>query len=299
MILYPPASEATPRTLPRDGESAHANGGERPNDHDGKWTWNHTAQTLVVDARQTTSRSSIIPIAKDLCHTTHQSTNGLETIARQDAADMACLCRGEDEAMARLMRRHAARLHGVIARMLKDWNEATDVVDETFVKVYQHRQRFNLEARFTTWLYTIALNLARNRLRHRARQPEIVSLEELDEDELESQQRVPAREPAPDVHLEHEEEMRCIEDSLTALPPQLRDPVRLFAYDELSQIEIGSLLHCSAKAVESRLYHARKQLRADFERFLHPQADLFPKWAAPNNGSANQTANVGNRFRQP
>jgi RNA polymerase sigma factor (sigma-70 family) len=89
--------------------------------------------------------------------------------------------------------------------------------------------------------------------------------------------------------LEHEEEMRCIEDSLTALPPQLRDPVRLFAYDELSQIEIGSLLHCSAKAVESRLYHARKQLRADFERFLH----------APNNGSANQTANVGNRFRQP
>ena len=189
---------------------------------------------------------------------------------------MACLCRDEDEAMTRLMRRHATRLHGVIARMLKDWNEATDVVDEAFIRVYRHRHRFDFQARFTSWLYTIAFNLARNRLRHRARQPEIISLEELNEEELESQQCVPLREAAPDVRLEHEEEMRGLEDALAALPPQLRESVRLFAYDELSQIQIGSLLQCSAKAVESRLYHARKQLRADFERFLHPRISVCP-----------------------
>ena len=233
-------------------------------------------QTLVVDARQADSRFPILQIGNDSRSTPGRTANGQEAIARLDAADMACLCRDEDEAMTRLMRRHAQRLHSVIARMLKDWNEATDVVDEAFIRVYRHRHRFDLQARFTTWLYTIAFNLARNRLRHRARQPEIVSLEELDEEELESQQRIPAREPAPDVRLEHEEEMRSLEDSLAALTPQLRESVRLFAYDELSQIEIGGLLHCSAKAVESRLYHARKQLRADFERFLHPRISVCP-----------------------
>jgi RNA polymerase sigma factor (sigma-70 family) len=275
LILSP--SDTATRTLDQNGKSVSpANGSEHLNGHEAKWTWSHTTQTLAVDARQTGSRSSILPVEKNLCVTPGQSTNGQEAIARLDAADMACLCRDEDEAMTRLMRRHAQRLHSVIARMLKDWNEATDVVDEAFIRVYRHRHRFDLQARFTTWLYTIAFNLARNRFRHRARQPEIISLEELDEEELESQQRVTAREPAPDVRLEHEEEMRGMEDSLAALPPQLREPVRLFAYDELSQIEIGSLLHCSAKAVESRLYHARKQLRADFERFLHPRISVGP-----------------------
>jgi RNA polymerase sigma factor (sigma-70 family) len=199
--------------------------------------------------------------------------DGQATITEQDAADMASLCRDDDEAMTRLMRRHAPRLRCVIARMLKDWTEAADVVDEAFIRVYRHRQRFDLQARFTTWLYTIAMNLARNRLRHRARQPEIVSLEELSEDELESQQRVPAREPAPDVRLEHEEAARQLEDSFADLPPQLREPLQLFACDELSQIEIASLFHCSAKAIESRLYHARKRLRADFARILQPRPD--------------------------
>ena len=185
---------------------------------------------------------------------------------------MACLCRDEDAAMTRLMDRHALHLHGVIARILHDWAEAGDVVDETFIRVHRHRQRFDLRARFTTWLYIIALNLARNRLRHRARQPEFVPLEEMTETELESQELF-APEPAPDEGLEHEEVMQGLEESFTALPPLLRESLLLFAYEELSQNEIGERLHCSSKAVESRLYHARKQLRADFERFLRPRPD--------------------------
>lgn len=228
------------------------------------WTQNRVNGNEALATTATNNQAVILHIRPAAGHT---------TTAEQDAGDMAALCCNDDEAMTRLMRRHAPRLHKVIARMLRDWAEAADVVDEAFLRVYRYRERFDLQARFTTWLYTIAMNLARNRLRHRARQPEFVSLEELNEEELESQQRVPAREPAPDVRLEHEEEMRGMEDSLAALPPQLRESVRLFAYDELSQIEIGSLLHCSAKAVESRLYHARKRLRVDFERSRHLRSD--------------------------
>ena len=275
LILSP--SDTETRLFDRIGKSVSpANGSEHPSQHAAKWTWSCITQQLVVDARQTGSRSGAHSSEGDLCLTLGQSTNGREAIASQDAADMVCLCRDEDDAMARLMHRHSHRLHGVIARMLSDWNEAGDVVDEAFIRVYRHRHRFDLQARFTNWLYTIAFNLARNRLRRRARQPEIISLEELDEDELEMQQCVPIRDAAPDVRLEHEEEMRSLEDSLAALPPQLRESVRLSVYDELSHIQIGSLQHCSAKAVESRLYHARKQLRADFERFLNPRISVGP-----------------------
>jgi len=277
MALILSLSDPATRTLDRNATAIpSANGNEHPGGHEAKWTWKRTPQTPVANRRQANGQSGTLSVERDLCRTPSRITNGREAITRLDAADMARLCRDEDEAMTCLMRRHAHRLHGVIARMLKDWNEAADVVDEAFIRVYRHRHRFDLQARFTTWLYTIAFNLARNRLRHRARQPELIPLEELNEDELESQQCVPIREPTPDVHLEHAEEMRGLEDSLAALPPQLCVPVRLFAYDELSQNQIGSLLHCSAKAVESRLYHARKQLRADFERFLHPRISVCP-----------------------
>jgi RNA polymerase sigma factor (sigma-70 family) len=276
MALFPSPTNDTTLTLERNGESISlANGSEERNGHEAKWTWGRTNQPLLFDDRRTSSRSSVLPIKNLSGAALGQTTNGQEAVARQDAADMAGLCDGDDEAMTRLMRRHAPRLREVIARMLKDWAEAGDVVDETFIRVHRHCHRFDLQARFTTWLYTIALNLARNRLRHSARQPEIVSLEELSEEELEAQSQVRAREPAPDVDLEHLEFTRHLEDSFAALPQQLREPLQLFAYDELSQIEIGGLLHCSVKAVESRLYHARKQLRADFERFLRPRPDWF------------------------
>lgn len=185
---------------------------------------------------------------------------------------MICLCRGDDEAMARLMCRHASRLRYFIARMLSDETEAEDVVEEAFIRVYRHRERFDVGAKFTTWLYTIALNLARNRLRSRTRRPEFVPLDELTEEELESQQRAFTREPAPDVHLENLEIARGLEASLAALSPQLREPLELFACNDCAQAEIAERFNCSVKAIESRLYHARKQLRAEFDRFLHPRA---------------------------
>lgn len=275
MSLLPSTAKHTSLVAERDGEpawlekatdEAHSNGA--------RWTHNHVNGHAALAATATNNHVIILHFRKSAYQADAQPADRHAVIAEQDAADMASLCSGDDEAMTRLMRRHAPRLHSVIARMLKDWTEAADVVDEAFIRVYRYRQRFDLQARFTTWLYTIALNQARNRLRHRARQPEFVSLEELNEEELESQQRVPVREPAPDVHLEHEEVMQSLEDSFAALPPQLREPLELFACDELSQIEIASQLRCSAKAIEGRLYHARKRLRADFERFLHPR----PAW---------------------
>ncbi len=272
MSLLFSSNNDTTLAVTRDGEAADME------TTSGDWLGDetHEAHTranghFASGTSATNGHTIIVRIEKPICLVDVPSPTRPTAIAGQDAADMASLCSGDDEAMARLMQRHASRLQMTVTRMLQNRTEAAEVVAETFIRVHQHRERFDLQAKFTSWLYTIARNLARNRLRSRARQPEMIPLEELTEEELESQQRAFTREPAPDLCLEHEEAARQWEDWFAALPPQLREPLVLFACDELSQIEIAARFHCSIKAIESRLYHARKKLRADHERFFNPR----------------------------
>ncbi|HQL25266.1 MAG TPA: sigma-70 family RNA polymerase sigma factor, partial [candidate division Zixibacteria bacterium] len=74
---------------------------------------------------------------------------------------------GDMVAFNELVERYKDRLMNVIGRMLSSQEEAEDIVQETFIRVYQHRQSFNFQHCFSTWIYTIGLNLARNELRKR------------------------------------------------------------------------------------------------------------------------------------
>jgi len=202
----------------------------------------------------------------------HQSASRSGTTrAERDAADMACLCRGDEGAMTRLILRHKANIRKLVTRMLGNETEADDVVEEAFVRVYRYRRRYNSRRKFATWLYTIALNLARNQFRNRARRPECIPLEALNEEELELQHLALTWEPSPDARLESEEVLRELEAAFAALPPQLRESLDLFALEERHQAEIALELGCSRKAVEVRIYHARQRLRSEFERILHPR----------------------------
>jgi RNA polymerase sigma-70 factor (ECF subfamily) len=102
---------------------------------------------------------------------------GMETIdtAEQDRADMVRLARGHDAALNDLMERHAGPLYQFLFRMLNDEEDANDFAQETFTRVHRYRDRYD-GGKFTTWLYTIASNLAKNEYRRRGRHPN-VSLE--------------------------------------------------------------------------------------------------------------------------
>ena len=89
----------------------------------------------------------------------------------QDRSDMARLVAGQDAALNELMARHAERLSRYLLRLLQNETEAADVAEEAFVRVYLHRTRFKRGKKFSTWLYTIARNLASNELRDRSRRP--------------------------------------------------------------------------------------------------------------------------------
>jgi RNA polymerase sigma-70 factor (ECF subfamily) len=182
-----------------------------------------------------------------------------------DYRDMLRLVAGHEEALLRLMGRHAETLYSQLARVLRNRSEALDCLEETFVRIYRHRDRFDFHHKFSTWLYAIAFNLARDQLRRRARRPEFASIDdpEVWEDLAET---LLDPEPPPDKRLDKKERARSLLEAVDALPEALRQPLISFAFDEKSQPEIAAELHCTTKAVEMRLYHARKQLRTLLEK---------------------------------
>ena len=91
----------------------------------------------------------------------------------QDEQDMARLIAGHDAALNDLMERHAQRLFHYLLRSLQDESDAADLAQETFVRLYQSRAKFDTRQQFSTWLYAIASNLVRDRYRWRSRHPQV------------------------------------------------------------------------------------------------------------------------------
>lgn len=179
----------------------------------------------------------------------------------QDAQDMARLIAGHDAALNDLMERHAEKLFHYLVRSLHDEEDAADLAQETFVRVYQSRARFDAQKRFSTWVYAIASNLVRDRFRWRSRHPQL-SLDAASGSTGNGFHEIlPEDRPSPAESVQTEERAEAVRRAVAALPEELRLPLILAEYEERSQVEIGEILGCTAKAVETRIYRARQQLR--------------------------------------
>ena len=178
--------------------------------------------------------------------------------AELDADDMRALQRGEDNALDRLMTRWQVPLRSFLYRHSLNEADALDLAQETFVRVYQHRDRFRSGAKFSTWLFAIAFNLARDGARRRNRRP-TQSLD--DTPEL-------ADSHHPFASADELERAIAVRAAIADLPDDLRAAVIFFEYEEKSHAEIADIVGATAKAVETRLYRARQLLKKTLARYL-------------------------------
>ena len=185
--------------------------------------------------------------------------------AQLDASDMQRLVNGNDAALNSLIERHGERLFHYLIRQLQNEDDAADLAQEAFVRVYQHRAKFDPRQKFSTWLYTIATNLARDRLKWRSRHPRVSLDQTVGEDEGSMADVLPDPKPLPDAALTLSERAQAVREAIAALPEDLRTALILSEYDLLPNAEIASVLHCSVKAVESRIYRAKQRLRERLE----------------------------------
>ncbi len=173
-----------------------------------------------------------------------------ETEKDTDYRLMRAIQNGDMVAFNELVDRYKNRLMNVIGRMLSSREEAEDIVQETFVRVYQHRQSFNFQHCFSTWIYTIGLNLARNELRRRKKFKfyEISDMQG-NEAELSVDAKIPSGLP------------KALDAAMRSLPEKYRMAFVLRDIDELPYEEVAKVLNVPLGTVKSRVNRARMMLR--------------------------------------
>lgn len=180
---------------------------------------------------------------------------------------MARVQAGDEAALGRLMERWELPVKGLIARLVCNASEAEELAQESFVRVWQQREKFRVGAEFRPWVFAIAVNLARNRLRWWRRRP-VVSLDEWSETQTSEAGDQRSADLTGAGTLERAERAAAVRDAIAALPVELREAIVLFEYEDLSHAEIGAAVGATPKAVETRIYRAREKLRAALQRWM-------------------------------
>lgn len=180
--------------------------------------------------------------------------------ADPDAELMLRLKNGEDSVLNELMTRWQQSLVAFIYRYIGQETDALDLAQETFVRVYKTRRRYTVQAKFSTWLFAIAANLCRNYLRWRLRRRK-AGPETLDAENRDPAEGIQSLDDAPDQAAMRSESISLVKVAIDKLPHDLKTALLLYEYQSLSYAEIASVLSCSVKAVEMKLYRARQLLR--------------------------------------
>ena len=178
--------------------------------------------------------------------------------------------RGDEAAFEDLIRRHEQRVFRLLVRMLGNREEAEDVAQETFLSLHRHGRRFRKEARFSTFVYRVAVNAALNRRRtlgrRRARVAKLAERQAAGDD-------VPSAPRDPESAAMGREASERVRQALDALAPRLRVPLVLYDIEGLGYAEVARVMDLAEGTVKSRIHRARRALREELRDVLREERE--------------------------
>jgi len=176
----------------------------------------------------------------------------------EDSAVVNAFLGGEERAFEELVERYQTRLLNFIYRTTGDRERAEDLVQEVFIRVYRHLHRFDRSKKFSTWIYTIASNLAKNELRNRSRNP-LVLFQTIKRNWQDEDRPLQFEDPAsrPDDLFRKRHLRELVENSVQKLPLHHRQVFVLRELEGKSYEEIAEITSCNLGTVKSRLNRAR------------------------------------------
>jgi len=178
---------------------------------------------------------------------------------------------GNLDAFEQLVVKHQKRMLNVAFRLTNDYDEACEVVQDSFVSAYKNIKNFRGDAKFTTWLTTITVNLSKNKLKQmKSRQGHIAF--SLDEPKLTDDGRIsidpPSKEPTVLDKLEKRDVQYKVQGCIQALEANFREVLVLRDIQNFSYEEIGSMLKVREGTVKSRLFRAREMVKDCLKRVM-------------------------------
>lgn len=176
---------------------------------------------------------------------------------------------GDEAAFAEIVQRYRNPITNYLFRFLNDYEEAVDLAQETFVRVYFAADRYHTGYAFSTYIYRIATNLAISELRRRKRR-RLLSLTGLFQGEDEEQVEFQPTDPndLPDVELVENEQSRLIERAIAALPEKYRAPIILREIEGMTYEEIAAILELGLGTTKSRISRARGLLKEKLKHYF-------------------------------
>lgn len=183
----------------------------------------------------------------------------------RDVELMGLISAGDMRAFEELVERHQRAVIGTVAKMLGNASEAEDIAQQVFVRIWKSAGRYEAQAKFTTWLFTITRNLVFNEVRRRQRKP-TVSVDEREETTHRTVEDLQAI--SPDDEMLQSELEEAIDRAIQSLPEKQRMAVVLRRYEEMPYEEIAAVLEMSIPAIKSLLFRARTQLKEALQRYL-------------------------------
>src|SRR6266704_1500969 len=188
------------------------------------------------------------------------------TTTRSDVQLMLDVKAGDQQSFELLLQRYRTPLVNFLYRMVRSREQAEDLAQEVFLRVYRAREDYEPSAKFTTWLFRIATNLALNSLRDHRYQKLEISMDAPIVADAEGDERpfeVADKHPTVEQELVEEERKKMIRHAIEKLPEKQRAAVLLHKYQELDYAEIAKILSCSESALKSLLFRAYEVLRVE------------------------------------
>ena len=203
----------------------------------------------------------------------------IQRIGQTDGFDEAALVAqaktGGEEAFTELVNRYEGNIYRLARHITQNPEDAEDVLQETFLKAYEHLRDFQGNSKFYTWLVRIAVNQALMKLRKRKTDASVSLDDPYDTGEESLVREIAVWEPNPEQTYSQEEIRAILEKAVDSLPPTFRAVFALRDIEELSTEETAAALNLSIPAVKSRLLRARLRLREKLTRYFKRKGDDF------------------------
>jgi len=181
--------------------------------------------------------------------------------------------RGDQKAFGMLVEKYQRKLGRLLSRMVRDQAEVEDVVQESFIKAYRALPNFRGDSAFYTWLYRIGINTAKNYLVSMGRRPQISHDVEIEDAEnFEDAEELRTAE-TPETEMMTKEIAKTVNETMMALPDELRTAITLRELEGLSYEEIATLMSCPIGTVRSRIFRARETIAAKLRPLLDTPDD--------------------------
>jgi RNA polymerase sigma-70 factor (ECF subfamily) len=181
---------------------------------------------------------------------------------------MARAALDDTRAFTELVRRYQSRVIHLVSRLLNDREVSEDIAQEVFVRVHLHRRNYRTGSKFSTWLFTIAANLAKNEIRRRKRRRNWTSLDEMQETLKDASLQFADPKAGREADLEREQLGGVVGQAIAALPDRYRIALVLRDIDGMAYEEIGQVLKIPGGTVRSRINRARLMLKRKLEPWL-------------------------------